>query len=376
MKLLFIVNTPDFFLSHRVQLALAARNAGYSVEIATGPGKTSEEIKELGFVHHSLPLTRSGTRPWSELIGLIAVWRLISNTKPDLLHLVTIKPALYGGLVARLVRVPAVVLAVSGLGSVFVAANDRGKQKWLTRFVKLAYKFVLAHPNLITIFQNPDDMAVMRKISEINLNKTLLIRGSGVQLEKYPSSPEPKNVPVVTFASRLLKEKGVEDFIDAAKILRCRGNIIRFWLVGAPDPGNPSSVSHQELMSWHDEGIVEYLGFRKDIHHIFSNSNIVVLPSFYAEGLPKVLIEAAACGRAVITTDMPGCRDAIQPGISGLLVPARNPSKLADAIERLSLETEERMSMGREGRKLAEKEFSIEKVIDAHLKVYSRLSSE
>ena len=178
----------------------------------------------------------------------------------------------------------------------------------------------------------------------------------------------------MTFASRLLVEKGVLEFIDSARILKRRGLSIRFWLVGELDLGNPSSVNWDDITFWHESGLVEYLGFRNDISEVFSDSNIVVLPSYYGEGLPKVLIEAAACGRAVVTTDMPGCRDAIRPNISGVLVPDRNSEKLANAIERLVSDSDLRQAMGKAGRDLAKHDFTIEKVISSHMKIYSELT--
>ena len=371
MKLLFIVNAPEFFLSHRLPLALAAREMGYKVQIATGPGAACKQIRKLGFVHHHLPLSRSGTNPWGELHCLWALWRLMRRIKPDLLHLVTIKPVLYGSLIARLTGVPAVLVAISGLGSVFV--DRRGAISWLRRGVLMLYRLALGHPHLKAIFQNPDDQALLIGLDVVQHEQAILIRGSGVDLSAYPMTPEPAGIPVVTLASRLLKEKGVVEFVEAARILKARGVACRFLLVGSPDHGNPSSVSDKDIEHWRECGLIEPLGYRTDISHVFSNSNLVVLPSYYGEGLPKVLIEAAAVGRAIITTDQPGCRDAIEPDETGLLVSARDAIALADAIEHLLANSDLRQSMGNAGRKLAEREFGIEKVVKAHLNIYQEL---
>lgn len=371
MKLLFIVNAPEFFLSHRLPLALAARDAGYCVQIATGPGPACREIKAQGFIHHCIPLSRSGTNPWLELNCLWAMWWLIRRIKPDLLHLVTIKPVLYGSLMARLARVPAVLVAISGLGSVFVAR--RGSVSLLRRGIKLLYRFALGHPNLKVIFQNSDDQALLMGFGVVREEQSVLIRGSGVALADYPMKQEAAGVPVVTFAARLLKEKGVLEFVEAARVLKDREVVSRFCLVGAPDPGNPSSVNDREIEQWRASGLIEPLGYRTDIAKVFANSNLVVLPSYYGEGLPKVLIEAAATGRAIITTDRPGCRDAIEPNVTGLLVPPRDALALADAIERLLANSTLRQSMGSAGRRLAEREYSIDKVVAAHLQIYQEL---
>ena len=370
MKLLFIVNAPEFFLSHRLPLALAAREAGYCVQIATGPGTACEQIREHGFIHHCLPLSRSGANPLRELYSCWSLWRLMRRLKPDLLHLVTIKPVLYGGLMARLAGAPAVLMAISGLGSVFVAR--KGVISWLRRGIRLLYRLALGHPNLKVIFQNPDDKALLTGLGAVQKKQTMIVRGSGVDLSDYSVKPEPVGIPVVTLAARLLKEKGVREFVEAARILKTRGVAARFWLVGDPDSGNPSSVSDKEIYCWRETDLIEVLGYRTEINEIFANSNLVVLPS-YREGLPKVLIEAAASGRAVITTDEPGCRDAIEQNVTGLLVPARNAEELANAIEQLINDSALRLSMGNAGRKLAEREFGIDKVITAHLNAYREL---
>ena len=370
LKLLFVVNAPEFFLSHRLPLALAARDAGYSVQIATGPGLACKQIKALGFAHHCLPISRSGIKPWLELYSLWSLWRLLHRLKPDIVHLVTIKPVLYGGLMARLTGIPAVVAAISGLGSVFVTRSRF--TRWLRYGVKLLYRLALAHPRLIAIFQNPDDQSTLIELGTVREDQTILIRGSGVSLTNYPFKPEPEGGPVVTFASRLLIEKGVLEFVAAARILKKRGILSRFWLVGQPDHGNPSSISYEEVERWQKEGIIDYLGYRTDIAYIFSCTNLVVLPS-YREGLPKVLIEAAACGRAIVTTDVPGCRDAIEPKITGLVVPVRDATALANAIEQLLSDARLRQSMGVAGRELAEQEYGIDKVMAAHLKIYQEL---
>ena len=191
-------------------------------------------------------------------------------------------------------------------------------------------------------------------------------------MAEYPVGPEPNGKPVVTFASRLLKEKGVLEFVEASRILNERSIPARFWLLGQPDRGNPSSINYEDVVRWQREGLIEYLGYRTDIADVFSITNLVILPS-YREGLPKVLIEAGACGRAIVTTNVPGCRDAIEPNVTGLLVPVKDAKALADGIERLLNDTDLRHSMGAAGRELAEKEYGIEKVVEAHLKIYQEL---
>ena len=370
-RLIIVVNCPAFFLSHRLQIALAAQKAGYDVHIATGPGSAVSKILDAGLPHHPLPLSRSGMNLILELRAIQALFRLFRKLQPNIVHLVTIKPVLYGGIVARLARVHGVVAAVSGLGFIFLA---RGlKATFVSTLVAKMYRLALGKRNLKVIFQNPDDRETLLKIVGLRQDKVVMIKGSGVNLSEYDVTPMPNGIPVVVMATRLIREKGVYEFMEAAKQIKTRGLTARFWLAGGSDPGNPANLDANELSAWDKSGVVEILGHRDDIAHVFAQANIVVLPSYYREGLPKVLIEAAACGRPVVTTDMPGCRDAVEREVTGLLVPPRDAVALADAIERLLLDAELREKMGRSSRQLAEREFSIEKVISTHLAIYGEL---
>jgi glycosyltransferase involved in cell wall biosynthesis len=367
-RLLIVVNTSDFFLSHRLPIAIAAKKAGYDVHVASAISDSIKEIQSRGLVHHALPITRSGKNPFKEIKTIYEMWRLMRNLRPKIVHLITVKPVVYGGIAARMARVPSVIAAVSGLGTVFMAKG--GINRVIRLFVKVLYRISLGHKNIRVIFQNPCDREALLGLGVLNSENTLMIRGSGVALEDYSYQPEALGRPVVVFASRLLIDKGVREFVEAARQLHTRGVKALFWIIGSPDPGNPSTIQDDEVMDWRQEGDVQLLGFRRDIPRLFEKANIVVLPSYYGEGLPKVLIEAAACGRAVVTTDRPGCRHAIEPGRTGLLVPARDPVALSYAIEKLILDTDLRQRMGRAGRELAEREFGIEKVVNAHLKAY------
>lgn len=370
-KLLFIVNEADFFLSHRLPLAQGAANAGFEVHVATRAGEGVERVQSLGFTHHCLPLSRSGKNLFTELYTVGAIFKLFRRIRPDVVHLVTIKPVLYGGIAARLARVPGVVAAVSGLGFVFIASGL--KAQLVRGVVTVLYRLALGARNVRVIFQNPDDRQILLMMGAVTADKSVLIRGSGVNLSEYVVVTEPEGVPTVVMAARILRDKGVGEFVEAARCLHERGVAVHFSLVGAPDSGNPTSVTQAELEAWREEGHAEVLGFRRDIAEIFAASNVVVLPSYYGEGLPKVLVEAAACGRAVVTTDTPGCRDAVEPNITGLLVPMRNARALADAIQRLIEDTSLRHRMGKAGRELAEREFAIEKVVEKHLELYRSL---
>lgn len=369
-RLLFVANDPSFFISHRLPVALGARRSGYDVHIATMPGAAVDEINKQGFSHYELPLSRSGKNPLTEFVAIASIYKLFRDLRPDIVHLVTIKPVLYGGIAARLACVRGVVAAVSGLGFTFLAS---GLKASLVRFaIKSLYRIALGGENLRVIFQNPDDRNVLLNMGALNAERVEMIRGSGVDLARYPALPESEGEAVVCLAARLLHDKGVREFVEAAHLLRRRGIEAKFWLIGDADKGNPSTVTTEELECWRQNGAVELLGYRTDIAQLFAAAHIIVLPS-YREGLPKVLVEAAACGRAVITTDVPGCRDAIEPDVTGLLVPVCDAVALADAIQRLVEDPGLRQSFGQAGRVLAEREFAIENIVQAHLDIYKKL---
>jgi len=372
-KVLFVVNTPEFFISHRSIIAKAALLHGYEVHVGSADGVAVSDIRALGCVHHSIGFARSGQNPLGELRTLVQLIKLFRDLKPDLVHLITIKPVIYGGLAARLANVGSVVAAVSGLGTVFLARTRWGRLR--RSLVQMLYRQAFEHVRLAVIFQNPDDRDTLLDAGALRLDQVRMIRGSGVELDRYPVVPEPKGErTVVVMASRLLKDKGVEEFVEAARILKSRGIPVAMRLLGDRDPGNPTSMSQAILDSWRQEGVVELPGYSADIAAEYGKANIVCLPS-YREGLPKALVEAAACGRAVVTTDVPGCRDAIEADKTGLLVPVKDAQALAVAIQKLVENADMRAGMGREGRKLAEQAFSAQTIVAQHLDIYRELLS-
>ena len=368
-KLLFVVNEARFFISHRLAIAVAAKAAGYEVHVATPEGPGSEEI-ESQFQFHPIPLNRKGVKPVGELSTMLALYRLYRKISPTLVHHVTIKPVLYGGLMGRLVKVPAVVSAITGLGFVFINSGLRAKiLRWA---IKLFYRCALDHPNSRAIFQNPDDRELFVHSGLLPKNRSTLIRGSGVDMRQFTPSPEPCGAPLVVLAARMIWDKGVGEFVKAAYQLRLSGVQARFVLVGEIDYGNPSAIPEAQMKAWQAEGFVEWWGYKTEMPEILSRAHIVCLPS-YREGVPKVLIEAAACGRATIATDMPGCREIVRHEENGLLVPPRDASALAAAIERLVEDPALRTRFGARGRQIAEAEFSVERVVRDTLAIYREL---
>ena len=374
-RLLFIVNVDWFFLSHRLPIALEAKRQGFDVHVATAFTDKKDDLKEYGFTLHQMPADRGKMGVGSLFSSLWFLFRLIQTVQPDLVHLVTIKPVLLGGIAARLLRVPGVVVAISGLGAVFLTEGFWGKVRRF--FVKQIYGLALKQNRLKVIFQNRDDERIISSFVSLNENEICLIKGgSGVDLSVYQPQPVPEGRPVVMFAARLLRDKGLQEFIDAVELLQKQESVQsldpRFVLVGQIDMENPASFTQAELDQIESHSQIEVWGYQSDMQNVLSRAHIVVLPS-YREGFPKVLIEAAACGRAVITTDVPGCRDAIINGETGFLVPAKNSLQLAEAMERFLLSPELVKTMGEKGRHLAVSHFDIKQVVAQHMQIYEDL---
>lgn len=372
VKILFLVNVDWFFVSHRLPIAAAAARKGFEVHVATSLTDKAHIIKNSGFILHNIPLSRGSTGPLSSFKTFLAIIKIFYTVKPNIAHLVTIKPILLGGIAARLTNIPGVIAAISGLGYIFI---DQGFVASLRRlFIRLLYKVSLGHKNLKVICQNLNDIEEIQQTTRLSNDSFSLIDGSGVALNKFVYLPDNNKIPKIMMASRLLKDKGVMEFVNAAAILKEKNINAEFILVGDPDPDNPSSISISQIQDWEERGILNYWGHIEDMENILSQASIVVLPS-YREGFPKVLIEAAACGRAVVTTDVAGCRDAIYNGVTGILVPARDTHGLANAIFDLAACPENYIKMGIEGRKMAEERFDEKIVIDRHLSLYDQVLS-
>ncbi len=363
-KILFIVNVDWFFVSHRLPLAIEATKKGYEVHLACGITNKKEYLESLGIKVHSLNISRSGTGAKGEMNAFIDIYKVLKQVNPDIVHFISIKPILYGGIASRFLDIQKRVFSISGLGFIFIKQGF--KASIIRFFIKSLYKVALSAKNSYVIVQNPDDKRIVSDIHQLPIT---IIRGSGVDLNQYNYTVEKKDLPKVVMASRLLKDKGVFEYLEAVRILKNKKINAEFELYGNIDEGNPATLTKKDLENIQNEGVVKLNGYSKNIAKIFSNANIIVLPS-YREGLPKVLIEAAACGRAVVTTDVPGCRDAIEVNVTGLLSEVKNSKSLAQKIEKLILDKDLRIEMGKAGRKLAEKEIDINKVIQKHFEIY------
>lgn len=372
-RLLFIINDTTFFLSHRLPLAIAARQAGFEIDLAALDSGGLDQIGEHGIAFHPLAVDRTGINPLRDVRLFCQLLALIRAVRPSLVHTVTIKPVIYGGIAARLLRVPCLVSAVSGLGTVFV---EGGKSTLLVRRIVLGlYRLALAHTNSCAIFQNPEDRDRMIGANLVASDRTVLIRGSGVDVEMFRPVPEPPGVPLVIMPARLVWPKGVGEFVEAARLLRKSDVKVRMALVGEPPAHNRASVPQAEIEAWVAEGIVEWWGYRSDMPEVYASCQIVCLPSFYGEGVPRALIEAAACARPIVTTDIPGCREVVRDGDNGLLVPPRAPEAVALALRTLVDDQRRRVEMGNRGRQRAIAEFSLDRVIEMTLALYERLAA-
>jgi glycosyltransferase involved in cell wall biosynthesis len=370
LKLLFVVSEDWYFVSHRLPLALAAKDAGFEVVIATRISKHGQQLQALGF--RVLPLhdmKRSSANPWSELKSLREIYRIVRKERPSIVHAVAIKPIIYSS-IACWFSGSRLVGALGGLGSVF--ANPHGKTRVLKVLITGLFRLLLNRENTTIIVQNDEDAAVMIDGCGLSAERVVLIRGAGVDLIQFPITEIPAGVPVIMLASRMIWSKGIQEFADAAALLKSRGRNARFILVGRPDPENLASVPEAKLQEWRQSGLIEWWGHRDDMVQTLALASIVCLPTYYGEGVPKVLLEAMASGRPIVTTDMPGCRDLVADGKAGIMVAPRSAASLAQALECLLNERNMLQQMGLRARQLVVSEYSVKAVIDQTLATYFR----
>ena len=364
--LLFLVTEDWTFWLHRLSTARAAREAGWDVAIAARVAAHGDRIRSEGFRLIRIGMRRRSLAPWRELAAIFELIRLYRRERPDLVHHVAMKPVIYGSLAAWIAGVPAVVNALTGMGYIFTSREL--KARLLRPMIRLAFHWLLDRPNSRLIVQNSDDAAALAG-AMVAKERVALIRGSGVDTEAFTPSDEPEGMPVAVMVSRMLRDKGVMELVAAARLLQRRAVPLRVVLVGWSDPENPTAISERDLKAWDAAGVIAWWGERSDIAEIWANSHIAVLPS-YREGLPGSLLEAAACGRPMVATDVPGCREIVQDGVTGLLVPPRDAESLAAALERLAGEKALRRRMGAAARDLVERALSDQVVAEQTLALY------
>ena len=375
LSILFLVTEDWYFCLHRLPIARAARDAGFKVMVATQVKDHAQLIEREGFQLIPMKWTRRSMNPYRALSEVHQIAGIYRKYKPDLVHQIALKPSLYGSIAGIVTGVSPIVNNLAGLGQAFTSG---GVFAALVRSgLVYAFRLLFRRAGTCTIVENSDDWRFL--VTRVGLDKrtVALIRGIGVDVDLFQPRPEnAQQTPTVTLVSRMLWPKGVGELVEATRILRGRGRQIKVQLVGIPDTSSRVAIQQEQLLKWQSEGIVEWLGYREDVPELWRHSHIAVLPSYYREGIPRSLLEAAASGRAIVTTDMPGCREIVRNGYNGLLVPPRDPVAIADALEQLLDDAELRQRMGRAGRELVENEFAEEHVVAQTLSVYRKLLDE
>lgn len=371
-RLLFVANVSTYFVTHRLELARRAREAGCEVHVATRIASESDAraIAAAGIILHETRVRR-GSDLLEDLRGFLDVYRLMRRVRFDIVHVVTIKFIVIGGVAARLARARAIVAAATGLGQVFTEPGFWPALR--RRLVVRLIRFVAAHPRCLVIFQNDEDRALLTGLGAVRASQTRLIRGSGVDTRAFLQVPEPARAPRVLLPARMLRSKGVEEFIAAAGVLGPRWPGVEFLLAGDLDPENPTGLTAPELERLCAANGTQWLGHVADMPALLASVHIVVLASQDREGLPKSLLEAAAAGRPIVGSDIPGVREIVVPEVNGLRVRPRDSAQLAAAIERLLADAELRQRFGAAGRELVEKNFGLDLVIESTLNVYREL---
>jgi glycosyltransferase involved in cell wall biosynthesis len=379
-RVLIVEGHPKYFVSHRLPWARAAREAGYEIHVTALKTGDGDLVRAEGFQYHDLAERDRGKNPAAELRFLYRLYRLFLALQPELVHFITLRSVLYGALPARLAGIPAVLNSVTGLGFLF-SENTWSVQalRWgIMQFLRVA----LRHPNQITTFQNFDDAEIFVSRGVVPKDRTAVTPGSGVDPERFEYAEEPAmengKKPIVMLPTRLLWHKGVEVFVDAARHLRRDEVEARFVLVGDTDPENPGAVPKEQIEAWADEGPVEWWGRQasSEMPSVLQQAHIVCLPSHYREGVPKVLIEAASCGRPIVTTDVPGCREIVNHDETGFQVAPKDPEELACRIRNLLDDPNLRREMGRNGRLHVENNFTATQVADKIVDAYDQLISK
>lgn len=373
MKALLFANTDWYLFNFRLPLARALREAGVEVVLLSPDGRYGSKLRAAGFRWHALDMQRRSLNPFRELGLLAQIARFYRRESPDIVHHFTLKSVIYGSLAARAAGIPRCVNAVTGMGYVFVSESSRARL--LRPFLSGLLKVAMSSDQHRLIVQNADDRSALLQAGLVASGQIRLIPGSGVNTAIFQPSTrnnQRDSTLRVLFVGRLLWDKGVREYVEAARMLKRLGLPIEFQLAGAPDPGNPASVPLDVVQAWRDEGVVNVLGYVDDMASCLRDVDLVVLPS-YREGIPKSLIEAAACGLPIVTTDAPGCRDVVEHGITGLLVSCNDVNALADAIHFMLRNPDLRAAMGAAGREKVLREFDERIVLRDTLQVYREL---
>ena len=370
MKILFFANTGWYLYNFRLPLLKALKQRGDELVLISPPDQYINKLQSAGFRWLPLPFARGGINPFRDAVALVQLIALYSRERPDLVHHFTVKCVIYGTFAARILGIKGIVNAITGLGSVF--SDGSVVRRWVQELVRILYK--LALPGTVVIFQNEDDKGLFIKRGIVDPGHTRVIRGSGVDLNQFTPKQESDSVPLIILPARLLWNKGVGEFVQAARLLKPETSA-RFALVGELGEDNPAGIGGEQVESWIGENIIEWWGWIEDMASVYKQAHIVCLPS-YREGIPRTLIEAAASGRAIVTTDVPGCREVVRHEINGLLVPAKDFRALADSLAYLIANPQVRKKMGLAGRMIVQEHFSTDRIVRETVEIYQDLVSQ
>ena len=367
-KILMVLNDKAWFWSHRLPLAEGIIKEGWNLTVAAAgvsddPGFETKTIKAIDLKAHG-----KGFNLLTELQLLISIFKAIKAAQPDLIHAITLRHAFYTGLAARLSGDKQCIFTIAGLGSLFSAESKKAK---IMRLLALPFfRFAFHHKNAHIIFQNPDDAKAFQDCGAADSARSTIIKGSGVDLNKFKETPLPEGPPVFLFSSRLIREKGLREYVQAARLVKQKHKNASFLVAGDTNNTNPNSHTEDEVQAWHDDGSIEWLGHVDDMPTMLQGCHVFVLPSYYREGVPKVVLEAMATGRPIITTNMPGCRETVEDGINGFLVPPKDARALADQMNHILDDKDRLAAMGTASRAKAQAEFGVDSVVKRTLDVY------
>jgi glycosyltransferase involved in cell wall biosynthesis len=366
-KIILFANTDWYIYNFRFSLAQELRDQGHEVILLSPPGDFHELMQANGFQWIPFTLSRQSIKPFEELWAIWHLIRLYRRVRPDIVHHFTIKPVIYGSLAAHVLHIPGIINSITGLGHLFI--DTGAKTRFLRTIAKVLYRISLRRT--LAIFENPEDRDIFIQNRLLKAEQSHLIMGTGVDVEKFRPTAKSNDTPVVLFSSRMLVTKGLLEFMEATRLLKQKGIKARFALAGRTDPGNPANIPQEQIDAWKDSGLLEWWGWRDDMPSTLAQADVFCLPS-YREGVPNALLEAAASGLPIVTTDVPGCRDVVTHGVNGLLVPVRNALILAEALETLLSDAQLRHQMGSAGREIAVNKFGLSSVNEETLMIYNR----
>ena len=372
MKLIYVVAEDWYFYSHRLPMMRGAVAAGFDVTLVTNVTAHKEAIEALGVRVISWSLKRESLNPFTALKQIFALVKIYRQEKPDIIHHVALKPILFGSVAAVIAKTPRVLNAFAGLGIIF--HGDTGLAKTVRPLLTLLFRLLLKRKGFWLLFQNRDDLAKIARLGLVEQSRAAIIRGSGVEVDRYTVTTLPQMPPFIcAYAGRMIDSKGLPTMYEAFEFLKTKAPHIKLWLCGKPDSGNPGTWDEARLQKWcKGNPNIEWKGHQA-MADIWPHAHLALQPSWGGEGLPKALLEAGACARAMVASDVSGCREVVKPGVNGILVPAENPQALAEAILQIASDPERCAQMGRTSRRIVEEEFSADYVTEQTAALYTRI---